>query len=140
MSTPLNWAERLKIAQGAARGLAYIHACGGKHKLVHRDIKSSNILLDVDMEARISDLGLARLQNLAGGSVIAPKPAEGESLSTSSAPSSIQGLSGTVAAAFFPFSLSVGICICSIKSRHLSRTYAISLQSWREISIALALG
>ncbi|BBN12464.1 hypothetical protein Mp_5g20310 [Marchantia polymorpha subsp. ruderalis] len=94
VSTPLNWAERLKIAQGAARGLAYIHACGGKHKLVHRDIKSSNILLDVDMEARISDLGLARLQNLAGGSVIAPKPAEGESLSTSSAPSSIQGLSG----------------------------------------------
>ncbi|KAG6555705.1 hypothetical protein Mapa_002942 [Marchantia paleacea] len=94
VSTPLNWAGRLKIAQGAARGLAYIHACGGKHKLVHRDIKSSNILLDANMDARISDLGLARLQNLAGGSVITPKPAEGVGLSTGTAPSSSQGLSG----------------------------------------------
>ncbi|KAK7330399.1 hypothetical protein VNO77_24593 [Canavalia gladiata] len=57
---PLNWSDRLKIALGSARGLAYLHheCCP---KIVHRDIKSSNILLDENMEPRISDFGLAKL-------------------------------------------------------------------------------
>ncbi|MED6216856.1 hypothetical protein PIB30_012025 [Stylosanthes scabra] len=57
---PLNWSDRLNIALGSARGLAYLHheCCP---KVVHRDIKSSNILLDENLEPRISDFGLARL-------------------------------------------------------------------------------
>uniref|UniRef100_A0A0C9RVY6 non-specific serine/threonine protein kinase n=1 Tax=Wollemia nobilis TaxID=56998 RepID=A0A0C9RVY6_9CONI len=56
----LDWATRLKIAVGAARGLAYLHEdC--YPQIIHRDIKSSNILLDNNFEARVSDFGLAKL-------------------------------------------------------------------------------
>lgn len=56
----LNWGARLRIALGSARGLAYLHhdCCP---KIVHRDIKSSNILLDEKLEPRVSDFGLAKL-------------------------------------------------------------------------------
>ncbi|MBA0639387.1 hypothetical protein Goklo_022425 [Gossypium klotzschianum] len=56
----LNWSARLKIALGSARGLAYLHhdCCP---KIVHRDIKSSNILLDENLEPHVSDFGLAQL-------------------------------------------------------------------------------
>lgn len=57
---PLNWNARLRIALGSARGLAYLHhdCCP---KIVHRDIKSSNILLDENLEPHVSDFGLAKL-------------------------------------------------------------------------------
>ncbi|XP_058109274.1 LRR receptor-like serine/threonine-protein kinase FEI 2 [Magnolia sinica] len=57
---PLNWNARLRIALGSARGLAYLHhdCCP---RIVHRDIKSSNILLDANMEPHVSDFGLAKL-------------------------------------------------------------------------------
>jgi serine/threonine protein kinase len=56
----LNWSARLRIALGSARGLAYLHhdCCP---KIVHRDIKSSNILLDENLEPHVSDFGLAKL-------------------------------------------------------------------------------
>lgn len=56
----LSWSARLKIALGSARGLAYLHhdCCP---RVVHRDIKSSNILLDENMEPHVSDFGLAKL-------------------------------------------------------------------------------
>lgn len=56
----LNWSARLKIAVGSARGLAYLHhdCCP---TVIHRDIKSSNILLDEKMEPHVSDFGLAKL-------------------------------------------------------------------------------
>lgn len=58
--TFLNWTARLKVALGSARGLAYLHHdC--YPKIVHRDIKSSNILLDEKLEPRVSDFGLAKL-------------------------------------------------------------------------------
>ncbi|KAJ4981734.1 hypothetical protein NE237_032571 [Protea cynaroides] len=56
----LDWASRYKIAVGAARGISYLHHDCIPH-IIHRDIKSSNILLDKNMEARVSDFGLATL-------------------------------------------------------------------------------
>ncbi|KAI5079553.1 hypothetical protein GOP47_0005032 [Adiantum capillus-veneris] len=56
----LSWASRLKIALGAAQGLAYLHHdCSPR--IVHRDIKSSNILLGLNFEPHVSDFGLAKL-------------------------------------------------------------------------------
>ncbi|KAM7251102.1 hypothetical protein ACFE04_022985 [Oxalis oulophora] len=58
----LPWSERLKIAIGAAKGLAYLHEdC--HPKIIHRDIKSANILLENDFEAKVADFGLARLND-----------------------------------------------------------------------------
>ncbi|MBA0574006.1 hypothetical protein Golob_001247 [Gossypium lobatum] len=56
----LDWPTRYKIAVGAARGVAYLHHDCIPH-IIHRDIKSSNILLDQNMEPRVSDFGLATL-------------------------------------------------------------------------------
>ena len=56
----LNWSERFKIIGGIARGLVYLH----KHsrlKVIHRDLKLSNILLDNMMNPKISDFGVARM-------------------------------------------------------------------------------
>jgi Leucine-rich repeat (LRR) protein len=56
----LDWSRRLKIARGASQGLSYIHDVCKPH-IVHRDIKSSNILLDKEFKAYVSDFGLSRL-------------------------------------------------------------------------------
>ncbi|GLT33957.1 hypothetical protein SLA2020_085080 [Shorea laevis] len=56
----LDWPTRYNIALGAARGISYLHHDCIPH-IIHRDIKSSNILLDQNMEARVSDFGLATL-------------------------------------------------------------------------------
>ncbi|KAK7245112.1 hypothetical protein RIF29_39946 [Crotalaria pallida] len=57
---PLSWNRRLKIAQDAARGLTYLHE-EMDFQIIFRDFKSSNILLDEDWNAKLSDFGLARL-------------------------------------------------------------------------------
>ncbi|EXC05026.1 Serine/threonine-protein kinase BRI1-like 2 [Morus notabilis] len=56
----LSWEERKKIARGAAKGLCFLHHNCIPH-IIHRDMKSSNVLLDHEMEARVSDFGMARL-------------------------------------------------------------------------------
>ncbi|KAJ1433404.1 Serine-threonine/tyrosine-protein kinase, catalytic domain [Sesbania bispinosa] len=55
----LDWAARMKIALGAARGLAYLHE-DSSPRVIHRDFKSSNILLEDDFTPKVSDFGLAR--------------------------------------------------------------------------------
>ncbi|XP_057778897.1 receptor-like cytoplasmic kinase 176 [Salvia miltiorrhiza] len=55
---PLSWSLRVKIALGAARGLAFLH--NAETKVIYRDFKTSNILLDSNYNAKLSDFGLAR--------------------------------------------------------------------------------
>ncbi|KAK2413691.1 cysteine-rich receptor protein kinase [Trifolium repens] len=55
----LNWKQRFNIIRGTAEGLAYLHQ-GTKKRIIHRDIKSSNILLDDNLSPKIADFGLAR--------------------------------------------------------------------------------
>ncbi|KAK4747222.1 hypothetical protein SAY87_026259 [Trapa incisa] len=54
----LTWPRRMKIALDAAKGLAFLH--GAERSIIYRDFKTSNILLDVDFNAKLSDFGLAK--------------------------------------------------------------------------------
>ncbi|CAI8606860.1 unnamed protein product [Vicia faba] len=58
----LDWPTRMKICLGIAKGLAYLHE-ESTLKIVHRDIKATNVLLDKDLNAKISDFGLAKLDD-----------------------------------------------------------------------------
>ncbi|PWZ12537.1 putative serine/threonine-protein kinase PBL23 [Zea mays] len=57
---PLDWATRMRVAQGAARGLEYLHDTA-RPPVIYRDFKASNILLDTGFRARLSDFGLAKV-------------------------------------------------------------------------------
>ncbi|XP_022634002.1 probable L-type lectin-domain containing receptor kinase VII.2 isoform X3 [Vigna radiata var. radiata] len=61
-NTVFGWEERVKVLKDVAHGILYLHD-GWEVKVLHRDIKSSNVLLDKDMNARLGDFGLATMHH-----------------------------------------------------------------------------
>ncbi|KAL4194599.1 hypothetical protein AMTRI_Chr05g60160 [Amborella trichopoda] len=71
-TSPLDWNARMKIALGSARGLAYLHE-DSSPRVIHRDFKSSNILLEDDFTPKVSDFGLARAASEGGNEHISTR-------------------------------------------------------------------
>ena len=65
---PLSWTNRLIIALDVARGIEYLHSLA-RQSFIHRDLKSSNILLDDDFRAKVADFGLVKLAPDGGNSI-----------------------------------------------------------------------
>lgn len=65
----MDWKRRLRVALDSARGLSYLHELANP-PIIHRDVKSSNILLDENLSAKVADFGLSKLIGDTGKSYI----------------------------------------------------------------------
>ena len=61
-SSLLNWGKRFEIIIGITRGILYLHQ-ESRLRIIHRDLKTSNVLLDDEMNPKISDFGIAHIFN-----------------------------------------------------------------------------
>ena len=59
----MNWENRFKITRGIARGLLYLHE-DSRFRIIHHDLKANNILLDEEVNTKISDFGMVKLFSL----------------------------------------------------------------------------
>ena len=102
-ASKLSWEQRFNIAHGVAQGLVYLHKETGFGRVLHCDLKPSNILLDEDFEAHISDFGIARMTS--------------SEMEFAVSMSGMQGSIGYVApgiwsAIFFSLGLFLRMCFC----------------------------
>ncbi|KAL2896933.1 Receptor protein kinase-like protein ZAR1 [Bienertia sinuspersici] len=104
--TPLSWSIRFKIIKGIARGLVYLHEFSPK-KYVHGDLNPNNILLGQNMEPKITDFGLGRLANIAGGSPtlqssrMTSEKEKAQQKQSGSAPSEVASVTATSAMSYY---------------------------------------